>query len=116
MATDDAAKTAELLQKAIAKLEHFDGNRAKFADWWADLRLYLKGFTGLSHKARILTALGFFTKGEAAAWARIKKEEALDDKLRSWEAFASDVETRFADPICMQKALNEIHNFTQGRL
>jgi hypothetical protein len=116
MATDDAAKTAELLRKAIVKLEHFDGNRAKFADWWADLRLYLKGFTGLSHEARILTALGFFTKGEAAAWARIKKEEALDDKLRSWEAFASDVETRFADPIRMQKALNEIHNFTQGRL
>jgi hypothetical protein len=26
MATDDAAKTAELLQKAIAKLEHFNGN------------------------------------------------------------------------------------------
>jgi hypothetical protein len=52
----------------------------------------LKGFTGLSHEARILAALGFFTKGEAAAWAHIKKEEALDDKLRSWESFASDVE------------------------
>jgi hypothetical protein len=37
MATDNAAKTAELLQKAIAKPEHFDGNQAKFADWWADL-------------------------------------------------------------------------------
>jgi hypothetical protein len=47
-------------------------------------------------------------------WARVKKEEALADKLRSWEAFASDVEARFSDPICMQKALNEIHNFTQG--
>jgi hypothetical protein len=114
--TDNATKTAELLQKAITKLDHFDGNRAKFANWWADLRLYLKGFTGLSHKARILTALGFFTKGEAAAWARIKKEEALDDKLRSWESFASDVEARFTDPICAQKALNEIHNFTQGHL
>jgi hypothetical protein len=116
MATDNAAKTAELLQKAIAKPEHFNGNQAKFADWWADLRLYLKGFTGLSHEARILTALGFFTKGEAAAWAHIKKEEVLDDKLRSWEAFASDVETRFANPIRTQKALNKIHNFTQGRL
>jgi hypothetical protein len=31
-----------------------------------------------------------------------------------WEAFASDVEARFSDPICAQKALNEIHNFTQG--
>jgi hypothetical protein len=50
------------------------------------------------------------------SWARVKKEEALDDKLRSWEVFASDVETRFADPIRMQKALNEIHNFTQGCL
>ena len=78
--------------------------------------LYLKGFTGLSHEARILTALGFFTKGEAAAWARVKKEEALDDKLRSWEAFASEVEAHFADPIRAQKALNEIHNFKQGRL
>jgi hypothetical protein len=76
----------------------------------------LKGFTGLSHEVRILTALGFFTKGEAAAWACVKKEEALDDKLRSWEVFASDVETHFADPIRMQKALNKIHNFTQGHL
>jgi hypothetical protein len=47
-------------------------------------------------------------------WAHVKKEEALADKLRSWEAFASDVEARFSDPICAQKALNEIHNFTQG--
>jgi hypothetical protein len=71
---------------------------------------------GLSHEARILTALGFFTKGEVAAWARIKKEEVLADKLRSWEVFTSDVETRFTNPICMQKALNKIHNFTQGHL
>jgi hypothetical protein len=48
-------------------------------------------------------------------WACVKKEEALADKLQSWEAFASDVEVRFSDPICVQKALNKIHNFTQGR-
>jgi hypothetical protein len=114
---DDAktAKAAELLRKALAKPEHYDGNRAKFADWWADLQLYLKGFSELSHEARIITALGFFTKGDAATWAHIKKEEALTDKLQSWEAFASDVEACFSDPICAQKALNEIHNFTQGR-
>jgi hypothetical protein len=110
-----AAKAAELLRKALTKPEHYDGNRAKFADWWADLQLYLKGFSELSHEARIITALGFFTKGDAATWARVKKEEALADKLRSWEAFASDVEARFSDPIRAQKALNEIHNFTQGR-
>jgi hypothetical protein len=45
------AKAAELLQKALTKLEHYDGNRAKFADWWADLQLYLKGFSELSHEA-----------------------------------------------------------------
>jgi hypothetical protein len=104
---DDAkvAKAAELLQKALTgKPEHYDGNRAKFADWWADLQLYLKGFSELSHEARIITALGFFTKGDAAMWACIKKEEALADKLRSWEAFASDVEAHFSDPICAQKA------------
>jgi hypothetical protein len=109
-----AAKAAELLQKALTKLEHYDGNRAKFTNWWADLQLYLKGFSELSHEARIITALGFFTKGDAAMWARVKKEEALANKLQSWEAFVSDVEARFSDPICMQKALNEIHNFTQG--
>jgi hypothetical protein len=38
----------------------------------------------------------------------------LANKLQSWEAFASDVEVCFSDPICVQKALNEIHNFTQG--
>jgi hypothetical protein len=110
-----AAKAAELLRKALTKPEHYDGNRAKFADWWADLQLYLKGFSELSHEAQIITALGFFTKGDAATWARVKKEEALADKLRSWEVFASDVEVRFSDPIHAQKALNEIHNFTQGR-
>jgi hypothetical protein len=108
------AKAAKLLRKALTKLEHYDGNRAKFTDWWADLQLYLKGFSELSHEARIITALGFFTKGDAATWACIKKEEALADKLQSWEAFASDVEVRFSDPIRAQKALNEIHNFTQG--
>jgi hypothetical protein len=59
--------------------------------------------------------LGFFTKGDTTTWARVKKEEALADKLRSWEAFASDIKARFSDPIRAQKALNEIHNFTQGR-
>jgi hypothetical protein len=116
MADDSkVAKAAELLRKALTKPEHYDGNRAKFANWWADLQLYLKGFSELSHEARIITALGFFIKGDTATWARVKKEEALTDKLRSWEAFASDVEACFSDPICAQKALNEIHNFTQGR-
>jgi hypothetical protein len=80
---DDAkvAKAAELLQKALTKPEHYDGNRAKFADWWADLQLYLKGFSELSHEARIITALGFFTKGDTATWAHVKKEEVLADKL-----------------------------------
>jgi hypothetical protein len=76
-----AAKAAELLRKALTKPEHYDGNRAKFTDWWADLQLYLKGFSELSHEARIITVLGFFTKGDAAMWARVKKEEALADKL-----------------------------------
>jgi hypothetical protein len=47
-------------------------------------------------------------------WAHVKKEEALADKLQSSEAFASDVEAHFSNPIHAQKALNEIHNFTQG--
>jgi hypothetical protein len=46
-----ATKAAKLLRKALTKLEHYDGNRAKFADWWADLQLYLKGFLELSHEA-----------------------------------------------------------------
>jgi hypothetical protein len=58
--------------------------------------------------------LGFFTKGDTTTWAHIQKEEALADKLQSWESFTSDVEARFSDPIRAQKALNEIHNFTQG--
>jgi hypothetical protein len=62
-------------------------------------QLYLKGFSELSHEAQIITALGFFTKGDATTWACVKKEEALADKLRSWEVFASDVEARFSDPI-----------------
>jgi hypothetical protein len=106
---------SQLSQNRLSTLEHYDGNQAKFADWWADLQLYLKGFSELSHEARIITALGFFTKGDTTTWARVKKEEVLADKLRSWEAFTSDVEARFSNPIHAQKALNEIHNFTQGR-
>jgi hypothetical protein len=29
--------------------------------------------------------------------------------------FSADLKACFSDPICAQKALNEIHNFTQGR-
>ena len=57
--------------------------------------------------------LGFFTKGEATAWVHIKKEEALADKLRSWDAFKSEVKTYFSNLIRSQKVLNEIHNFMQ---
>jgi hypothetical protein len=103
----DDTRTAELLWKAIAKPDHYDGNRAKFADWWADMRLYLQGFTGLSHEAKIIMTLGLLTKGDAATWACIKKEGSFD-------LFSADLEAHISDPICAQKALNEIHNFTQG--
>jgi hypothetical protein len=46
-----------------------------------DAQLYLKGFSELPHEARIITALGFFTKGDTTTWAHVKKEEALADKL-----------------------------------
>jgi hypothetical protein len=45
------------------------------------MRLYLQGFTGLSHEAKIITTLGFLTKGDATMWAHIKKEEAIAKKL-----------------------------------
>lgn len=41
------------------------------------------------------TYLGFFTKGEAATWVHVKKEEVLADKLRSWDVFKSEVEMHF---------------------
>lgn len=47
----------------------------------------------------LLVTLGFFTKGEAAAWAHVKKEEVLADKLRSWEVLPAEVETCFSDLI-----------------
>ena len=62
------------------------------------------------------TYLGFFTKGEAATWVHVKKEEVLADKLRSWDVFKSEVEMHFfSDLIWNQKVLNKIHNFTQGQ-
>jgi hypothetical protein len=112
----DADASAKAFRQAIQKPDTYDGKRAKFADWWADMQCYLLGYPMLNEGSKILVVLGFLTEGDAALWACSKKLEAVAGRLDAWAEFEASIKERFSDPIRTQTAMNEIHNFTQGKM
>ena len=66
--------------------------------------------------SQIIAMLSRLTKGDATFWAQAKKEDVIKGNLRKFDEFKAQLEQQFADPICPQQALNEIHSFTQGKM
>ena len=60
--------------------------------------------------------LSCLTKGDAAFWAQVKKEDVIKGNLRKFNEFKVQLEQWFSNPIQPQQALNEIHSFTQGKM
>ena len=110
--TDEEAK---LFRHLASAPDDFDGNRKKFAHWWANMQMYLLGYSNINNVGRIIGVLSRCVEGEAAIWAEGKKQEIIDGTLRDWNKFKDDIEERFTDPIRVQTALNDIHNFVQGK-
>lgn len=109
-------ETQKLFRQAVADPKEFDGNRAMFAEWWANMQLYLLGYEKIPDVGRIIAVLTRLTKGDAAQWAQLKKQQLIEGAQVTWSEFKKELEERFADPIKGQKALNEIHSFTQGKM
>ena len=110
--TDDVYK---LFCQAVAEPKEYDGNRSNFAEWWANMQIYMLGYKNIPDTGKIIIVLSHLTKGDAAQWAQLKKQNMIEGTLTKWEEFKVDVEKRFADPIKEQSALNDIHSFTQGK-
>ena len=109
---DDEAK---LYRQLASSPEDFDGNRTKFANWWANMQMYMMGFNKINSVGRIIGVLSRCTKGEVAAWAEVKKQQVLAGALKDWEAFKTQIEDRFNDPTRIQKAQHDIHGYVQGK-
>jgi len=114
MAASEAS--LKLFRHAVKAPDAYDGDRSKWSTWWTAMQCYLLGLDGLSDNQKIIITLALLQKGDAALWAESKRLEAVAGRLASWATFVTDLETRFSDPIRPQKALNEIHNFTQGKV
>ena len=118
MSTSDTGK--DDIYKLFRQITHdpgeFDRDRLKFEDWWSNMQLHMLGFNKLTDIGKIIAMLTRCTKGEAASWALVKRQEVISDKLDDWKVFTKQLKARFTDPTKEQRALNDIHNFVQGKL
>ena len=108
--------TQKLFRQAVASPSDYDGSKKDFANWWSNMQFYLLGYASILNKGKIIALLSRLTKGDATFWAQAKKEDIIKQNLRKFDEFRTQLEQQFADPICPQQALNEIHSFTQGKM
>ena len=80
------------------------------------MRLYLLEYASISDEGKIIAVLSCLTKGDATFWVQAKKEDIIKGNLRKFDEFKAQLVQQFADPICPQQVLNEIHSFTQGKM
>ena len=111
MSTSDTGK--DDVYKLFRQITHDPG---EFEDWWSNMQLHMLGFNKLTDIGKIIAVLTRCTKGEAASWALVKRQEVISDKLDDWKVFTKQLKARFSDPTKEQRALNDIHNFVQGKL
>ncbi len=112
----DAEAQLKLFRQAVQAPDEYNGDCTKWTTWWMAMQCYLMGLNGLSDAQKIIITLTKLQKGDAVLWAELKRLKAIAGKLKSWSTFKAKLTARFSDPIRPQKALNEIHNFTQGKM
>ena len=112
----DLEMNLKLFRQAVQAPDPYDGNRSKWSTWWTSMQCYLMGLDGLTNSQRIVITLAQLQKGNAVLWAKSKRLDAVAGKIMDWKTFVTKLETHYSDPICPQKALNEIHNYTQGKM
>jgi|SRR6266550_6253150 len=112
----NAKAQLRLFRQAVQAPDKYNGNRTKWTTWWMAMQCYLMGLDGLSNAQKIIITLTKLQKGNAMLWAKSKRLKAGAGKLKSWSMFEAELTARFSDPIHPQKALNQIHNFTQGKM
>ena len=104
LATSDKTKedndydSNKLFRKVVAEPPAFDGSKTKFHNWWKDTWLWLLGYDNLTDAAKIIAVLSRFTSGDAADWARVKKDDILNEKAQTWAEFEKELVTCFDDP------------------
>ena len=113
---DNDYESNKLFRKVVAEPAAFDGSKSKFHNWWKDTRLWLLGYDNLTDAAKIIAVLSRLTSGDAADWARVKKDDMLNEKAQTWAEFEKELVARFDDPSRKARALNDIHNYAQGKL
>ena len=94
----------------------FDGDRAKFEDWWRGIRLFLKSNRVLETDDRITAILARLRGGVAGIYAQ-KKLDELDEELgtQDWDNFAKELKTTFSDKSKAVDAEWKIESFKQGK-
>ena len=61
--------------------ENLMGTKSKFEEWWSNMQLHMLGYDKLPEKGKIVAILTLdASKGEAASWAQVKREEVVNNK------------------------------------
>ena len=99
-----------------AKPEPYDGEQAKYIQWWRTVELYLAGFEEEpSDRQKVLIILSYM-KGQNAAgrWADLYVTQGLN-AVRSFDEFADQLKKMFQPPDIRRNAEKRLLALKQGK-
>ena len=107
---------AGLLKNMILDPGWFDGDQAKFEDWWRGIRLFLKSNRIIETDDRITAILAHLRGGVAGIYTQQKLDE-LDKELgtQNWDDFVKELKMTFSDKTKAADAKWKIKMFKQGK-
>ena len=87
----------DVMSKIIALPEKFRGDRKEFADWWRNVKLYLKFNRITDSDDKIATVTSFMIGETAGFFAREWQEKLINEgDHQDWDKFVHQLQSAFA--------------------
>jgi hypothetical protein len=112
--------TTPCRQNFIAQPPEFNGKQESYEAFRRSLCLWADGNPNLQDdKDKILSALSFFTKGDADTFAQnfmVSEKDNVMNGTKTWKMFLENIDYQFLSPTLPKEAREELFSITQGKL
>lgn len=94
----------------------FDGDRAKFGDWWRSIKLFMKFNKIKIADDKIIACISRMKGGVAGNFATVVTDAlAKTEDTASWDEFEEKIKESFIDGKEKENAENKLEGFVQGK-
>ncbi|EGN96441.1 hypothetical protein SERLA73DRAFT_154755 [Serpula lacrymans var. lacrymans S7.3] len=103
----------------VADPGSFDGDKARFAEWWIKLQIWIKAnIKAFEDNFKLTTAVLLRLKGPVAGrYAQVRLQECYQSgNWPAWEDLKVEIEKYFKPQAERDWARQQIHSFTQGNM